>query len=235
MEKHKQSQSELVITYDTKGGNHTLCPRIFYALYIEPNGDGNGHLIYTLSLDKILVTMKYQSVPIHKDLIKMMNKTDSSDNKIQISHFNIEQSVVQDDHSNNNKYDSQTPSNDRDNSKDGSHGELDSSQQLKDLKSNKIINHEDQDILTKELNSSTSVSVAGLTSTGTFMQGLFLQYLHKTVVTILCLSDLYIGISTIVGLYLLLSLQLSIQVSLQKIFYVVSTMISLSLHTYYRL
>ena len=41
---------------------------------------------------------------------------------------------------------------------------------------------------------STSVSPnkhAGLTSTSIFVQGLFLQYLHKAVVTILCLCHLY--------------------------------------------
>ena len=46
--------------------------------------------------------MKYQSVPVPEDLIETMNKTDPSDNKIQIDHFNSDQSVVRDDHSNNN-------------------------------------------------------------------------------------------------------------------------------------
>ena len=87
--------------------------------------------------------MKYQSVPVSEDLIKTMNKTDSSDNKIQINHFHSNQSIVWDDHSNINDYDSQNPSNDKDISKDESHGELDSLQQLKDLESNKIVNHED--------------------------------------------------------------------------------------------
>ena len=84
-----------------------------------------------------------------------------------------------------------------DNSEDKSHGESDSLQQLKDLKSNKIVDHEDQVILTKESYNSTSVSVTGLTSTGTFLQGLFLQYLHETVITILCLHHLYKGISMV--------------------------------------
>ena len=128
-------------------------------LYIGPNDNSNVHLIFELSTDQILVTMKYQSVTVPEDLTETMNKTDSSDNKIQIDHFDSNQSVVLDDHSNNNDDDSQTPSNDKDNSEDGSHGELDSSQQLKDLKSNKIVNHEDQVILTKKSNNSTSVSM----------------------------------------------------------------------------
>ena len=116
-------------------------------LYIGPNNDSNGYLIYKLSTNQILVTTKYQSVPVPKDLIKGMNKTDSSDNKIQIDHCGSNQSIVWDDHSNNNNNNSQTPSNDQDNSEDKSHGERDSSQQLKGMKSNKIVNQESQILL----------------------------------------------------------------------------------------
>ena len=79
---------------------------------------------------------------------------------------------------------------------------------MKDLKSNKIADHKDQVILTKELYNSTSVSKTGLSSTNTSLQVLFLQYLYKPVITILFLRDLYKDISTVV--YLLLSLQLSL-------------------------
>ena len=112
---------------------------------------------------QILVTMKYQSVPVPENPIETTNKTDSSDNKIRIDHFDIKQSVVWNYHSNNKEYDSQTPSNNKDNSEDGGHDELDNSQHLDDLKSDKIVDHEDQVILTKELSNSTSVSVTGLT------------------------------------------------------------------------
>ena len=30
-------KDELIIVYDNKVGNKTLCPRTFYALYVEPN------------------------------------------------------------------------------------------------------------------------------------------------------------------------------------------------------
>ena len=73
---------------------------------------------------------------------------------------------------------------------------------------------ENQDILTKESSNSTSVSVTGLTSTSTFLQGLILQYLYETIVTILCLCDFYKDISTVV--YLLFSLQSALEVSLQE-------------------
>ena len=58
---------------------------------------------------------------------------DTSDNKIQINQFDMKQPVVWDNHSNNNKFDSQTLSINKDNSEDGSHEELDSSQHLEDL------------------------------------------------------------------------------------------------------
>ena len=40
---------ELVIAYDTKAGNNTLRPRLFYTLYIKPNDDSNS--LYKLSTD----------------------------------------------------------------------------------------------------------------------------------------------------------------------------------------
>ena len=50
--------------------------------------------------------MKYQSVPLPEDLIKVISKTDSSDNKISVDHFNSDYSIVRDDHYNNNNDDS---------------------------------------------------------------------------------------------------------------------------------
>ena len=42
-------EGELVMAYNNYNGNNTLRPRTFYALHIEPNGNGNGHLIFKLS------------------------------------------------------------------------------------------------------------------------------------------------------------------------------------------
>ena len=123
--------------------------------------------------------MKYQSVPVPDDLIKTMSKTESSNNRIQIDCFNIKQSVIRDNHSNNNEYDSQTPNNNKDNSGDGDTDELDNLQHLDDLTMYKIVDHEDQVILTKELYNSTSVSVTGLTNIDTSIPSLFLQCLYK--------------------------------------------------------
>ena len=87
-------------------------------------------MIYRLSTDQILVTKKYQSVPVPEDLIEAINKTDSSDNKIQVNYFDSDHSIVRDDHSNNNNEDKdgRTHNNDKDNSEDESYDELDSSQ-----------------------------------------------------------------------------------------------------------
>ena len=80
-------KSELVIAYNNKAEKNTLHPKIFYALYIEPNNNNNGHLIYDLSTYKILVTMNYQSVPVPEDLIEAMYKTNSSNNRICVDHL----------------------------------------------------------------------------------------------------------------------------------------------------
>ena len=74
-------KSELVIAYDNKIGNKTLCPRAFYALYARPNENGNGHLIYRLSTDQIEITNDYHTVPVPEDLVDAISKIDSYDNK----------------------------------------------------------------------------------------------------------------------------------------------------------
>ena len=101
------------------------------------------------------------------------------------------------------------------------------------MKANKIVGYEDQDILTKASNISTSVFVTGLTSIGTFLQCLFLQYIYETVIIILCLRHLYKGVSMVV--YLILSLQLSLQMSpkeniLRRIYKGISTTVHLLLY-----
>ena len=127
--------------------------------------------------------MKYQSVPVPEDLIKAINKTDSSNNKIQVDHVNNKDSTIQDDHSNNNKDDSQTQFKDKDSSVDKSHGESDSSQQLKGLKSNQIVHQENQILLSEESSNSTILSAnnhTGLTSTSTPKQGFFYSVYTQT-------------------------------------------------------
>ena len=71
------------------------------------------------------------------------------------------------DYSNNNEYESWTPNNDKDESEDEDTGELDNSQHLNNLMSNKIDDYEDPVILTKESYNSTNVSVNGSTNINT--------------------------------------------------------------------
>ena len=41
-------KGELVIASDNKARNNMLHPKVFYVLYIKPNGDNNGYLIYSI-------------------------------------------------------------------------------------------------------------------------------------------------------------------------------------------
>ena len=73
-------KSELILAYNNKAKNNTLHPKVFYALYIQPNGDNNGHLIYDLSRDEIIDTTNYQSLPVPTDTFEPTNRTESSNN-----------------------------------------------------------------------------------------------------------------------------------------------------------
>ena len=139
-------KGELVVAYDNKVKNRTLRPRIFYALYVRPNDDGNRHLIYRLSTDQILVTKEYQSIPVPEDLIEAISETESYSNKNQTNRFDTNHSIIQDDHSNNNDDHRYIYPNGMDDSEDESYDELDCSQQLNGMGSYKIIEQENQNI-----------------------------------------------------------------------------------------
>ena len=98
----KGHKGELVIAYDSKVEHKVLWPRVFYALYVRPNNEDNGHLIYRLSTGQILVTKEYQSIPVPEDLIGAISETGSCGNKNQTNRFDTNHSIIQDDHSNNN-------------------------------------------------------------------------------------------------------------------------------------
>ena len=101
-------ECELVMAYDTNAENNILYSRLFYVLYIGPNNNSIGHLIFRLLTKDILTTIKYQPVPMLEDLIKAINETDSFTNKIQINYFDGEHLTAKDDHTNNDKVDGQT-------------------------------------------------------------------------------------------------------------------------------
>ena len=75
-------EGELVVAYDTNTRNNTLRLRTFNVLYIRPNDNCNGHLIFKLSTKQISVTTKYQPMHVPEDLIKVINEIDSFTNKI---------------------------------------------------------------------------------------------------------------------------------------------------------
>ena len=61
-------KSDLIIAYNNGVGNKTICPRTSYALYVEQNQEGNGHLIYRLDKDQIVVTKDYRTVTVPEDI-----------------------------------------------------------------------------------------------------------------------------------------------------------------------
>ena len=83
------------------------------------------------------------------------------------------------DYPNNNECKSQTPNNNKDDSEDGDTDELGNSQHLDDLMSDKIVDHEDQVILTKESYECTSISMNESTNINIPTPSLFLQCLYK--------------------------------------------------------
>ena len=118
------------------------------------------------------------------------------------------------DYSNNNKYGSQNPNNNKNNSEDGDTDDLDNSQHLDDLMSDKIVDHEDQVILTKK-SYNINIPITRLFLQCLYeMQGLSLRYLHKTIITILCLFCIYEITST--GEHILSSLRIPLQMSLRE-------------------
>ena len=99
------------MAYNNNAENSKLYPRTFYTLYIGPNDNGIGHLIFRLSTKQILTTMKYGPVPMPNNLFKTINETDTFTTKIQINQFNNDCFIGQDDHFDNTKDDGQTQSN----------------------------------------------------------------------------------------------------------------------------
>ena len=99
------------------------------------------------------------------------------------------------------------------------------------MEPNTIVYQEDHIILTKVSSNSTSVSTAGLTSVSTFVQGLYLQYLHKAVITI-CVY--IISIKAFIRLYTYYYYYKCLYKFLyMRLFYIISTKASLPLYTYY--
>ena len=93
---------------------------------------------------------------------------------MQVDHFDIKQSMVQMNYPNNNKCKSQTLNNNKDYSEVDDTDGLGNSQHLDDLMLDKIVDHEDQVILTKKSYRSTSVSMNESTNINNPIPSLFL-------------------------------------------------------------
>ena len=96
------------MAYNTNAESGTLYPRTLYALYIGPNNNGIGHLIFGLSIEQLLTTMEYKSVPVPGNLFKSINERNTFTNKIQFDSFNSDIFIGQDDHFYDNENDGQT-------------------------------------------------------------------------------------------------------------------------------
>ena len=94
-------KGELIITYNNKVRYKTLHPRVFYALYVKPNEEGNEHLISRLSTDQIVVTKKHKTVPAPEDIGKTLCKSDPYENKSQVKGVDMIISTIHNDQSNN--------------------------------------------------------------------------------------------------------------------------------------
>ena len=136
------------MTYNSNTVSNTLYPRPLYALYIGPNNNETGHLIFKLSTIQKLTTMKYQTVPVPENLFETINETDLFTIKIQINHSDGNRFTAQNNHFDNTKDDGQAQSNDVDKSEDESYDELNSSRQIDCIKSNTMFHQENQFLLT---------------------------------------------------------------------------------------
>ena len=105
--------------------------------------------------------MKYQPIYALEDLIEDISEVDLFNIKIQINYFDSDHFILQDDHSDKYSDDIWTHFNNENNFEDENYDELDNPQQLNDMKVNTITNQEDQIILAKGSNKSTSVSATG--------------------------------------------------------------------------
>ena len=62
-----------------KSDNKTHKPRAYHALYIGPNDAGTGHSVFKLATKKILVTPRCKPIPMHNDVIKVINQMGEDD------------------------------------------------------------------------------------------------------------------------------------------------------------
>lgn len=65
---------ELVMAYKPKSSNDTGMSRAFYALYLYPNENDSGHVVFSLKLKTRRSTQKCIPQPMTQDIIDLVNE-----------------------------------------------------------------------------------------------------------------------------------------------------------------
>ena len=71
---------ELVMAYEPKSSNDTSVPQAFYALYLYPNENGSGHVVFSLKLKTRRSTQKCVLQPMTQDIIDLVNQMGTEEN-----------------------------------------------------------------------------------------------------------------------------------------------------------
>ena len=69
----------LVLAYDVKSNNKLFKPRAFHALYIGSNDAGIDQSVFKLATMNMLVTLRCKPIPIHNDVIQVINQMGEDD------------------------------------------------------------------------------------------------------------------------------------------------------------
>ena len=82
---------ELVMAYEPNSSNNTNVPRCFYALYLYPNENGSGHVVFSLKLKTRRSTQKCVLQPMTQDIIDLVNNL-GTEEKVQdgIQFYNVD-------------------------------------------------------------------------------------------------------------------------------------------------
>ena len=65
---------ELVMVYNVTSSNKTTDPRAFFALYIRPNDNGTGLIVFKLATKRQVTTPKCKAKPMAKDVVEVVNE-----------------------------------------------------------------------------------------------------------------------------------------------------------------
>ena len=79
------------MAYEPKSSNDTNVPWAFYALYLYPNENGSGHVVFSLKLKTRRSTQKCVLQPMTQDIIDLVNQMGTEENvKDRIQFSNVD-------------------------------------------------------------------------------------------------------------------------------------------------